>query len=689
MGLTRGSCAGFLPDWVRLAVMRHLWLRVRIMAMISVAISGLAQLPSIDLQPLSPTVPVGMNVRLAVSVASLSPVSLQWTGNGAVLPKETNSVLDLFCVSPLQSNSQYRVIASNASGAVTSAPSVLSVVVPDSGPIVYKWGVDPTASRDKFTGTAHLDEVGTTFLVDVTGDALGRIWGTDVYTHDSSVAGAAVHTGFLADGERGTLVLRILAGQAAYISSDRHGVVSRAYGAYGGSFELIGRVPTLRRHPIHQVRHLGGIAEFHVDAQGRGNLSYQWKHNGVNLVGETRETLQMRVTSSQQAGSYAVSVTDAEGTATSDHAVLGVLPEMVLSLQQPLLGSQVASLPIGVVTRGIITGQTNSGKVWGTGFYAVDSDLGLAAVHAGLLKPNETGVLEVVQVPAVPHFLSSRSGDVTSLAYGPYGAFALMGRVPMIQEAPLSQALLPGAGAVLRVSATHPAPYTIQWRRDGVPIPGATWASLAVSELAVGTTSIYDAVLSVPGGANLSAAAQVLTLGAGTEPVMVDGPSKLPRDFGLIPQLFNVLLTAPATVGRIWGTGIYTYDSPLEAAALHAGVLAPGQTARILVYALGPQPGFRGSTRNGIASLSFGYYDGSYAFVFRTSPVSPSRLGLVEAGQVQVFGSVGGVVEIQSTDDLASPNWRHRVLLNLAEPAIQWVDPDFGVRQRYYRSRNY
>jgi hypothetical protein len=62
--------------------------------------------------------------------------------------------------------------------------------------------------------------------------------------------------------------------------------------------------------------------------------------------------------------------------------------------------------------------------------------------------------------------------------------------------------------------------------------------------------------------------------------------------------------------GSLWGSDIYTLDSPLALAAVHAGVLRPGQTGAVRVTILGTQAQFQGSTRHGITSMPYGAWSG-------------------------------------------------------------------------------
>lgn len=87
-----------------------------------------------------------------------------------------------------------------------------------------------------------------------------------------------------------------------------------------------------------------------------------------------------------------------------------------------------------------------------------------------------------------------------------------------------------------------------------------------------------------------------------------------------------------ATSGSVWGTGIYTDDSVLAAAAVHAGVLTAGQTGAVTVTLMPGQSAYQGSTANGVRSSNYGSWSGSYSFVM---PVE-SGDGTGAAPQAQV-----------------------------------------------------
>jgi hypothetical protein len=87
--------------------------------------------------------------------------------------------------------------------------------------------------------TTHQAEIGKTFLFKVTGQAAGGVvWGTDIYTSDSSLAMAAVHAGVLKAGQTGYVRVRIVRPLAAYTGTTRHGVTTSPYGPWPGAYRV-------------------------------------------------------------------------------------------------------------------------------------------------------------------------------------------------------------------------------------------------------------------------------------------------------------------------------------------------------------------------------------------------------------------------------------------------------------------
>lgn len=100
------------------------------------------------------------------------------------------------------------------------------------------------------------------------------------------------------------------------------------------------------------------------------------------------------------------------------HALRGVLPD------PGTLG--VTPADIGRVMLYETTGRTD-GAVWGTESYTSDSDLGTAAVHAGLLLTGQRGVVRVTVVAGQSRYAASTRHGVTTHAWGAWNAGFTLG----------------------------------------------------------------------------------------------------------------------------------------------------------------------------------------------------------------------------------------------------------------------
>jgi hypothetical protein len=92
------------------------------------------------------------------------------------------------------------------------------------------------AAPETMSGVAG--EVGQSFVYQVTGSTEGSVWGSEIYTDDSSLAAAAVHAGLLASGQRGAIRVTILPGRTSYGAATRSGVSSGSWGAWTRSYML-------------------------------------------------------------------------------------------------------------------------------------------------------------------------------------------------------------------------------------------------------------------------------------------------------------------------------------------------------------------------------------------------------------------------------------------------------------------
>jgi hypothetical protein len=111
-------------------------------------------------------------------------------------------------------------------------------------------------------------------------------------------------------------------------------------------------------------------------------------------------------------------------------------------------------------------------------------------------------------------------------------------------------------------------------------------------------------------------------------------PAERVPDLGPCPQTLAINRDLPTPLrctcasgaasqsGAVWGTGVYTDDSALCVAAVHAGVIGP-EGGPITVRRGEGRQLYIGSTRNGVASHDFGRYGTSIVFDGTVLPSGP------------------------------------------------------------------
>ena len=91
----------------------------------------------------------------------------------------------------------------------------------------------------------------------------------------------------------------------------------------------------------------------------------------------------------------------------------------------------------------------------------------------------------------------------------------------------------------------------------------------------------------------------------------VTPPNRFPMQAGVI---YRFVCPSATQTGNVWGTDIYTDDSSICEAAVHAGVI--GRDGGTVHYErLGGQQSYRGSVRNGVSSSDYAAWPGSFRFV--------------------------------------------------------------------------
>ena len=82
------------------------------------------------------------------------------------------------------------------------------------------------------------ETVGTTYYFRVTGVTEGQLWGTDIYSGDSTIGAAAVHGGLLKPGKTDVLRVTVVKPPEKFPGTVRNGVTSTEYGRYQYAWRL-------------------------------------------------------------------------------------------------------------------------------------------------------------------------------------------------------------------------------------------------------------------------------------------------------------------------------------------------------------------------------------------------------------------------------------------------------------------
>ncbi len=294
-----------------------------------------------------------------------------------------------------------------------------------------------------------------------------------------------------------------------------------------------------------------------------------------------------------------------------------------------------------------LTGATG-GSVWGSGPYTFDSNLAAAAVHAGVLAIGATGTVKVTVLDGQASYSGSLRNGISSSSYGafPRGSFLLDaddgGDNPILQDPGNLQAFQSGIGGVHRFKVTGSRTgglwgtnaYTTdstlavavvhagvlgEGQTGFVRVVIAPAQTAYIGSLANGVSSIsYGQYVGGYAVSNLTGATDLIAYPGMMHNALAD-PGSLSgfRGRNFASQYFKV---TGAVTGGVWGTGVYTDDSNLATAAVHAGVLAPGQQGLVKVTIrpglTNPPTGgsaYVGSAANGVVSNSYGSYAGSYS----------------------------------------------------------------------------
>ena len=250
--------------------------------------------------------------------------------------------------------------------------------------------------------------------------------------------------------------------------------------------------PVITTTPDDDLRCVGAIASFSISADGSPPFTYQWRHDGDDVLGGTQATLVITNVQNSHGGVYDAVVAGSCGTVTSEAATLTVR-EPVAITNQPQ--SQLACVSNAVILTVDAEGSEPLGYQWRRNGFPIDG----ATSNLLVLDPitaTDTGLYECV-VSNECNLVTSQSATLT-----------LAEPAEVVAE-PVSQTTCPGTGAIFSVGVAGSPPFTYQWRKDGVEIDGATADLLIIDPLTVDNAGAYSVSVINVCGETASAAADL------------------------------------------------------------------------------------------------------------------------------------------------------------------------------------
>ncbi|MFA5343554.1 MAG: hypothetical protein WC381_06290, partial [Kiritimatiellia bacterium] len=442
--------------------------------------------PVILTPPTNLVVSGGQPATLRVAAVGMGALTYQWRKNGVNIAGATAANYTTPAITAADNGAAYSVVVANAFGSATSSSAILTVKT------VPAIAVQPAGKAVTVGQTAA-------FSVTATGQApLAYQWrknGTNIagatassYTTPATVAGD--------NGAKFSVVVTNTLGSATSANA---------------TLTVNSTAPVITVQPVNKTVTAGYAAAFSVTATGLAPLKYQWRRNGANIAAATNSSYTTPATVSGDNGAaFSVVVLNSFGSVVSANATLTV------NSAPPAITAQPTNLTV-------TGGQTAVFKVTASGM----TPLAYQWRRNGVSIPGATAAAYTT-----PATVSGDNGAwfgvvVTNAAGIVVSANAMLtvnSVPPTITAQPVSKTVTAYfQTATFGVIAAGTAPFTYQWRRNGVNISGATSSSYT-TPITVGTDNgaKYSVVVANAAG-NVTSADATLTVNS-APPAITDQP---------------------------------------------------------------------------------------------------------------------------------------------------------------------
>lgn len=321
--------------------------------------------------------------------------------------------------------------------------------------------------------------------------------------------------------------------------------------------------PVFTTSPTNQILTAGGTATFTAAASGTPAPGFYWKSNNVALAGANTATFQKVNVQLADAAVYTVLATNSNGTVSNSAALTVVVPP---GNQTNQVGSNItftvsAASPQALSYRWQFKGGDIAGAT-GASFTTNNVLLGSAGTYSVIV-----------------------SNAVAAATYS--ATLVVTAAPPVIVTPPAGATVIAGEPVTFSVAVTGTGPFSYQWLKNNVTIPGGTGSSFNILRTRSADAGSYTVSVMNSAGNALSAAA-ALRVNPPPQPLAVPPPVAGPGQFlfSFIPVvgLTNTVLTngSPGLAG--WGV-LTNVPPPATAATITVSdaVASPGRFYRVMV----------------------------------------------------------------------------------------------------------
>jgi hypothetical protein len=229
--------------------------------------------------------------------------------------------------------------------------------------------------------------------------------------------------------------------------------------------------PKITRQPASVSLHQGQALSLSVMAEGYPAPTYQWRRNGAHLQGATSAQFSIPAIQPADTGRYEVVVSNRVGHVTSQTAVVSLL-----SSSLPSVTREPVNVTVGLGDTAsfsvVVAGSPAPTYQWRKDGAVVRGATG-AILTLYQVQPSDEGAYDVL-ISNLRGTVLSRAATLRVLVPTPTNL------PPRIATPPASVALAAGDRTVLAVAATGDG-LSYQWRRNGVPLPGANAPTLELT----------------------------------------------------------------------------------------------------------------------------------------------------------------------------------------------------------------